>query len=280
MKAKSVNIKKYDGGTKSTKTITVKKPSFAGFVKPLSKEQTAKGDSINALDKKKKLFDGGTKKIDNYTRETTKSEMTKPASKGKLYIKEGTIQRKAVGKGVDFVPKDKESTISYKGKIIDRKSNKAESGGQASLRKATLDSHKDTDLSKRYKEGDTVTYDTTKGKQVAGKIAKSPDSPAEYRTSKQREIEVSKKGDTIARLEGTKEQQQAKHKELIGKGYYKQPGTSSYIKKDESKFISESDLDKHKFEGWNKSGSVKASNAKGNIKAKGAKKMNLKNKGC
>lgn len=212
----------------------------------------------------KKVVAKKSKPIDTYTRETTSTEETTPATKGKLYIKEGTVQRKPTG-GVGFVSKEDEGSISKNGKIVDPKSGKTESSNQSSLRKATLDVHKDVDLSKRYKEGDSVTYDTKKGKQVAGKVTKTPDTPATYKTTTEREIEVRKKGDVKNSNGNPKLGDQYK-----SQGYKNIPGTYNYKKDDESKFVPESEVDKHIKMGYSRSDSTKKNLDK---KAKGVKEI-------
>lgn len=228
----------------------------------------------------KKVVSKKSKPLDTYTRETTTTYETKPGSKGKLFIQEGTVQRKPTGRGVNFIP-EAEVEKTTTGKIIDPKSRVAENPAQARLRKMTLDTHRDpnVDLSKRYKEGDTITYGTRTGTQVAGRIQKTADVPAEYATKTQREIEVRRKGGTIARLEGTKEQQMAKRKELEAQGYYKQAGTSSYIKDDESMFIPEEELSAYEKQGYNKSARTKEELEGFKKGVKKVKKMKIYKKG-
>lgn len=225
----------------------------------------------DAVSSTKKVVSKKSKPIDTYTRETTTTSETKAGSKGKLYIKEGTVQRKSTG-GVDFIPKEKESSISKNGKIVDPKSNKAESAKQSTLRKMALKSHEGVDLSKRYKEGDHITYDTKKGTQVAGKVHKTPDTPAEHETVKTREIQVSKKGDVQDSGGNPKV-----GKDLKSKGYINQAGTYKYIKPDEHKFVAEHEVAAHEKQGYFRSDRAKNKLDK---KAKGVKKIMSLKKGC
>lgn len=224
--------------------------------------------------KKNSKYEGGAnavkKKKTVYTRENTSTKEVTPGSKGKLFIKEGTVQRTSPT-GVKFVADDDKSIRNSSNKIIDPKSGKTESSGQASLRKATIDSHQGVDLSKRYKEGDTVTYDTKKGKQVAGKIQKSADTPPEYRTITTKQVLVSKKGDV--KDSGGKS---SVGKQLKSEGYTNQQGTYKYIKADENKWVNEDEVDAHEKAGYFRSDRAKNKLEK---KALGVKKMKVFKKG-
>lgn len=225
----------------------------------------------------KKVVGKKSKDLDTYTRETTTTYETSPGSKGKLYIKKGTVQRKPAGKGTEFIADDDKSIRNSTGKVVDPKSKKVEADNQATLRKMALDTHKDVDLSKRYKEGDMITYGTRKGTQVAGKVQKTADVPPQYTTETQKEIEVRRKGGVVPYLTGTKEQQAAKRAELESQGYYRQPGTNSYIKDDESIFIPEGELSNYEKKGYSKSAQTKENLS---MLKKGAKKMKLYKKGA
>lgn len=219
----------------------------------------------------KKVVKKTSKPIDAYTRETTTEYEETPGSKGKLYIKEGTVQRKSSGKGVEFIADDGNKTVTPTGKIIDPKSRKIEGDSQAVLRKMALTAHKDVDLSRRYKEGDDITYQTKKGTQVAGKVQKTADIPAEYSTNTTREIQVSRKGD-VRDSKGRSDLA----KQYKAEGYINQPGTYKYIKPDENKFVPETELDQHLQQGYFRSDRAKKEVEK--LK-KGSKKMKLYKKG-
>lgn len=208
--------------------------------------------------KKKDKYEDGSKSVkkkkDVYNREVTTTKQLTPGSKGKLYMKEGTVQRKSPT-GVGFVPDSDKSIRNSNDKIVDPKSRKTENDGQAMLRKATVDSHKGVELENRYKEGDYVTYDTKKGKQVAGQINKNPDVKPTYQTTTSKQVLVSKKGGAVPYLKGTKEQQEKQSADLLSKGYKKQAGTEAYIKEDENKWVDESEAgsEANKSEGYFKS---------------------------
>lgn len=132
------------------------------------------------------------KPTEDRTRTVTKTTQTSAGKKGAMYVEEGTVQRGKTG-GVNYIPKTSQKSIeNAKGKIVDPKSGKTEKSSQESLRKVALDSHKGIDLSKRYKEGDLVTYDTKKGKQVAGKIKKEPDTLPTTKTETVKEYKAEK----------------------------------------------------------------------------------------
>jgi hypothetical protein len=206
-----------------------------------------------------------SKPLDTYNRETTTTYETKPGVKGKLYITKGTVQRNSIGKGVDFKPEGTEERKNNK--IVDPKSRALESTSQATLRQATQEVHKDVDLSKRYKEGDYVTYNTKKGSQVAGRVDKTPDIPAEYETETKREVQVSRKGDT--KDSGGRS---TLGKQYESQGYKNIPGTYKYTKADEHKFVPEDQVDAHIKQGYYRSDRVKSELDK---KKNGVKKIKV-----
>jgi hypothetical protein len=222
----------------------------------------------------KKIVSSKSEPLDTYTRETTTTYETSPGSKGKLYIAKGTVQRNPSGKGVSFKPEGTEE-VSKTGKVVDPKSRKLESDNQAMLRKAALDSHEGINLENRYKEGDTVTYQTKKGPQVAGKIQKTPDVPATYQTSKQREVQVSKKGDVQLNRTGTKKQILERANQLKSQGYRDQ-GNQGWVKDDEHIFVPEEHVADYESKGYFRSDRAKQQLEQ---KKKGSKKIKLYKKG-
>jgi hypothetical protein len=208
--------------------------------------------------------------LDTYSRESTTTYETKPGQKGKLFIQEGTIQRNPTSKGVTFKPAGTEE-MSKTGKIVDPRSRALESTSQSTLRKATLDVHKDVNLENRYKEGDDITYQTKKGPQVAGRVQKTADIPAEYDTVKKREIQVSRKGD-VKDSGGRAELA----KQYRAEGYRPQPGTYKYIKDDENIFVPEDEVDAYVAKGYFRSDRAKQQLQK---QATGKKKVKVYKKG-
>lgn len=192
-------------------------------------------------------------------RTTTKTTVTDPGKKGSMYIEEGTVQRNK-NKGVSFVPKTEQKTIeNNKKQIVDPKSNKTESSSQASLRKASLDSHKGVDLSKRYKEGDMITYDTKKGKQVAGRVKKNPDTPPEIKRETVKEYKA-EKNYSVGKTGG----------KMMGNTYV---GGRYKVDPKKSKYIEEKDLSKGSTQ---KEGYVVENEAKQKDLNKTSSKMNKK----
>jgi hypothetical protein len=238
-----ISIKKYPGGTNSVSAKKVVKKTY--------------------------------KPIDTYSRETTTQYEDSPEKKGKLYIKEGTVQRKPSGKGVDFIPDDTNKSVTSTGKVIDPRSKKVEADSQANLRRKVLDFNKDrdfnkiydADLGRTYKQGDYITYETDKGTQVAGKLEKGADTPPAYSTAKVKEISISKRGD-VRDSKGRSDLA----KQYKAEGYVNQPGTYKYIKPDESKFVPETEVDQYIKQGYYRSDRAKTEVEK--LK-KGVKKMKL-----
>lgn len=169
--------------------------------------------------------------------------MIKPEQKGALAIEEGTVQRNPTGRGVAFVSKSKESTITDDGtkKIVDPKSRKLEGESQKTLRTAALEAHKGVDLEKRYKEGDYVKYGTKKGDQVAGRVTRGPSKPAEYKDVEK--TMVTQKRDVQSVNTGTKEQQMARIKDLESKGYKNKAGTQQYVRDEKSEWVDKDKAD-------------------------------------
>ncbi len=275
----TVKIAKKKDGDKGVK-IKSSQPSFADKIKPLTQEQIDKGKKINELAKKKPLFKDGNKSVkksgDTYTREITTTQQVNP-EKNKLYIKEGTVQRRPIGKGVDFIPKEEliMGEAQPTKKITDPKSGKTETEDQEMLRQYAIDAHQGVDLENRYKEGDYVTYGTKKGQQVAGKVYNKV-IPPEYSTETKKQIQLSRKGGTIPYLTGTKEQQMARAKELEAQGYSNQAGTGAYIKPEDYKWVDEADAGNYESEGYFRSDRAKEEL---DTKKKGAKKMKIYKKG-
>lgn len=169
-------IKKYDGGTKGIKTDKpVSIPSFANKIKPLTSEQKAKGDSINTLDKKKKLFKDGGKDIGSdiptsksggskpVVKETTTTSTGSKGTSGSAKIIEETVQKTKSGK-VETVAGFKDP------KNIDR-------SGQTSARQKALDEAKKNLDSLPH--GHKITYKAPNGStQHAGRVEKTEATPA------------------------------------------------------------------------------------------------------
>jgi hypothetical protein len=168
------------------------------------------------------------KPSEDRTRTVTTTTQTSAGKKGAMYVEEGTVQRSKTG-GVNYIPKASQKPIeNAKGKIVDPKSGKTEKSSQENLRKVALDSHKGVDLSKRYKEGDLVTYDTKKGKQVAGKVKKEADTPPTYKTETSKEYKA-EKIHTVNKVGG----------KMIGNTHV---GGKTVAGNKKSKFIPEKDL--------------------------------------
>lgn len=194
------------------------------------------------------------KKLDTYTKEVETTKEKTPGTKGKVTLEEGTIQRKNPGKGVEFKPKGSLATASdsyTKDRIIDPRSYKIEASEQTKARDKKLAEYKGKDISNE-KPGSYLTYDTNKGKQVAGRFNKEPDTPPSYETTKQKLVQVSKKGD-VKDSGGRKEVGDTLKKQ----GYRNIGGTYKYEKPTENKFVPESELDKHLKEGYHKASQVK-----------------------
>ncbi len=176
-----VTIKKkkalYDDGTKGVKVKPT--PSFAKNIKPLTSEQKAKGEKINELAKKKKLFKDGTKKLKkedevpvgqegtarkiSVVKKTTATGGT-TGTTGSARIKEETMQKDPTTGKVKLIEGFKDPN------------NKDRSGQEALRRKALEDANKNIGS---LKHGDKVTYNTPKGKQHAGTVEKIDAKPAE-----------------------------------------------------------------------------------------------------
>lgn len=276
MKLKS--IKKYDGGTKDVKTSST--PSFASKIKPLSDEQKAKGDSINALDKKKKLFKGGGKDI------TSKSGGSKPVvkqtsevskgtagTKGSFEVREETMQKGADGK-VRLVPGFRDPSN------VDRP-------GQTGPRQSIINyANKNPHL---YEDKQAITYKAANGTmQHAATMHKTPATPPtppiaktveKMRLTTPNTNASSSKNSSGKQVMGTSEV--AKNKaEHLAKGEYFQNG--QYLKTKNSDLKSKEEISKrplNKDKGIVDDPSSQTKLVKGKFK-EGVKKMKLMKKGC
>lgn len=273
MSMKLKSITKYKDGDKSIKVKSTT-PSFADKIKPLSAEQKAKGEKINELDKKKKLFDDGTKKLKKddespYAQEgkprkmslttTTTSTGGSTGSIGSARIKEETMQKdKTTGK-VNLVEGFKDP-------------NNKDRSGQESLRKKALeDANKNIG---NYKHGDKITYNTPKGKQHAGTVEKIEAIPASKPT-----VTTTTKKEFVASTPAKSEKAPIKAESTIASERAAHPASEGWYKKN-NVWLKES-----------KSGNYETKKPKGTVadsikkqkelnkKADGAKKMKLYNKG-
>lgn len=281
MKLKS--IKKYDGGTKGIKSEKPT-PSFANKIKPLTPEQKAKGDSINTLDKKKKLFKDGGKDIKSneissrsggskpVVKDTTTISKGTEGTKGSAKIIEETVQKTKTG-GVETIPGFKDP------KNVDR-------SGQTNARQKALDEAKQNLDSLPH--GHKITYKAPNGSiQHAGRVEKTEGTkatPPVAKTTEKMRLTTpntntsSSKNSSGKQVMGSSEV--AKNKaEHLAKGEYFQNG--HYIKTKNSALKSKEDISKRSL---NKDKAVvdDPSTQKKLVKNKfkdGVKKMTLMKKG-